>query len=51
MKIVLSQDDVMEILCGKYGLKLTYNSQKNEMEPGRIEDKIYWEGNLESKEE
>jgi len=42
MKIVLSKDDVMELICEKYYRNTTYGRIKPEKD-----DEIYWEGNLE----
>jgi len=50
MKIVLTKDDVMELICEKYYRNTTYLSSAGRIEPEK-DDEIYWEGNPEKKEE
>lgn len=45
MKIILSKDDVMEILCKKFDLSYIYDSEEKVMKLKYTEDEIYWEGN------
>jgi len=54
MKIILSKDDVMELICEKFVSNFHEKYYRNTAY-GRIKpeenDEIYWEGNPEKKEE